>query len=71
MTRSISCEQTLVRCEMGVTMPDEKADEKPNMDDLEIGDLDNISGGQILAPGTSEPPPKPKPPPPPSPWWPF
>lgn len=57
---------------MGVTMPDEKADEKPNMDDLEIGDLDNISGGQILAPGTSEPvPPKPKPPPPPSPWWPF
>ena len=59
-------------------MPDdsdpEKANEKPadlGMDDIDIADLDDISGGQILAPGTSEPVPKPKPPPPPSPWWPF
>jgi hypothetical protein len=61
-------------------MPDdsspEKTDETPagelGMDDIEIADLDTISGGQILAPGTSEPPPKkPPPPPPPSPWWPF
>jgi hypothetical protein len=51
-------------------MPDDngpkKADEKPNMDDLEIGDLDGISGGIIDRPGGPDPIPPPyKPPTPP------